>query len=78
MRDLKYEHTQQSNMSVDYITEKDILERIYNRLNEENQQARAKQRKEAGNSNNLFLTNLGNGGAKKDGAQKEVVDKILR
>ena len=59
MREMKYEFTQLSNLSVDYISEKDALEAIYARIFEEKQQARAKQRREAGHGNNLFLTGIG-------------------
>jgi len=76
MREMKYEYTQMSNMSVDYISEKEVLEAIYNRMFDDKQQARAKQRREAGGGNNLFLTGIGN--HKRDVAQKEVVDKILK
>lgn len=73
---MKYEYTQMSNMSVDYISEKEVLEAIYTRMFEDKQQARAKQRREAGGGNNLFLTGIGN--HKRDVAQKEVIDKILK
>ena len=31
MRDMKFEYTQLSNMSIDFISEKEVLEAIYNR-----------------------------------------------
>lgn len=32
MRELKFEYTQLSNLSVDYISEKEVLEAVYNRV----------------------------------------------
>lgn len=60
MREMKYEYTQLSNLSVDYISEKEVLEAIYTRMFEEKQQARKVKRDETGGAmaNNLFLTNL--------------------
>jgi len=57
MRERKYEFTQLSNMSVNYITEKDVLEAIYNKAFEEKQEQRAGKR-HAGSSNNAFLTGI--------------------
>lgn len=79
MRNMKYEYTQMSNQSMDYISEKEVLEVIYNKVFEEREQARTKQRKEAGGANNLFLTGLNaNTNNRKAGAQKEVIDKIIK
>ena len=59
MREMKYEYTQLSNLSIDYISEKDVLEAIYNKMFEEKQQARQEKRAASGQSgNNLFLTNI--------------------
>lgn len=69
---MKYEFTQMSNLSVDYISEKEALEAIYARIFEENMQARAKQRREAGQSNHLFLTGLG-ATHHREGALKETI-----
>lgn len=76
MRDMKYEYTQLSNLSADYISEKEALEAIYARVFEENRQAKAKQRREAGHGNNLFLTGLG-ATHHREGALKEAIDKIM-
>lgn len=61
-------------MSVDFISEKDVLEAIYNRVFEEKQQARKEKRSAAGNPNQLILTNLT--GHRKDVIQKELAEKI--
>ena len=45
---MKYDYTQLSNLSVDYISEKDVLEAIYTRMFEEKQQARKVKRDSAG------------------------------
>jgi hypothetical protein len=76
MREMKYDYTQLSNLSADYISEKDAIEAIYARIFEEKQQARTKQKREAGFGNNLFLTGLG-GTHQREGALKETIEKIL-
>jgi hypothetical protein len=78
MREMKYEYTQLSNLSADYINDKDAIEAIYARVHEEKQQqARAKQRKDANYSgNNLFLTGLG-GSLHREGALKETIEKLM-
>lgn len=77
MREMKYEYTQLSNLSADYINDKDAIEAIYARVHDEKQQqARAKQRKDANYSgNNLFLTGLGS--LHREGALKETIDKLI-
>lgn len=66
-----------SNLSADYISEKEVIEAIYNSIFDEKQQARAKQRKDNGSANNNFLSGaLGN--TRKEVAQKDITDKILQ
>ena len=69
MREMKYQYTQLSNLSVDFISEKDVLEAIYNRVFEEKQQARKDKRPQGANANALFLTNLS---GNKKAIQKEI------
>lgn len=71
MREMKYEYTQLSNLSVDYISEKDVLEAIYTRMFEEKQQARKSKRDTAGTmANHLFLTNIT--GHRKEAVQNDI------
>ena len=75
MREMKYEYTQLSNLSVDFISEKEVLEAIYNRVFEEKQEVRKDKREAAGgNPNALFLTNLT--GHRKEAIQKEIEEKL--
>ena len=71
MREMKYEYTQLSNMSVDFISEKEVLEAIYNRVFEEKQQAKKDKREASGGApNTLFLTNLT--GHRKEAVQRDI------
>lgn len=76
MREMKYEYTQLSNLSVDYISEKEVLEAIYTRMFEEKQQARKVKRDETGGAmaNNLFLTNLT--GHRKEAVQNDINEHL--
>jgi hypothetical protein len=58
MREMKFDYTQMSNLSVDYISENEVLEAIYRMKNEQKQQEKSNKRRETGNINNLFLSNL--------------------
>ena len=75
MRNMKFEYTQLSNASINYISENEILEAIYNKAFEEKQQARGSHRQSG--ANNMFLTGISSrqgGGV----AQQEIVDKIIQ
>ena len=73
MREMKYEYTQLSNMSVDFISEKEVLEAIYNRVFEEKQESRKDTTRE-GKPHALILTSLT--GHRKDAIQKDIDEKI--
>jgi hypothetical protein len=73
MRELKYEYTQLSNMSVDYISEKEVLEAVYNRVFEEKQQSR-KQKRDNVPGHALFLTGIT--GHRKEAVQKDISERI--
>jgi hypothetical protein len=75
MRELKFEYTQLSNLSVDYISEKEVLEAVYNRAFEEKEQAR-KKKKDNAPGHNLFLQGAGISGHRKDAVQKDINEKI--
>lgn len=76
MRELKYEYTQLSNLSVDYISEKEVLEAVYNRVFEENQQDRKQKRDVNPLGNILFLTGVT--GHRKEAVQKDINERIPR
>ena len=58
MRNMKIEYTSQmSNVSINYISENQILEAIYDRVFEENEQKRADKRQPG--KYNPFLTGIG-------------------
>ena len=75
MREMKYEYTQLSNLSIDYISEKDVLEAIYNKKFEESQNnRRVKRDNNTGGANHLFLTNLT--GHRKEAVQKDIEERL--
>jgi hypothetical protein len=64
-------------MSVDYISEKEVLEAIYTRVFEEKQQERKAKRDSvtAGGVGNLFLTNL-TSGHRKEAVQNDINERL--
>lgn len=75
MRDLKFEYTQMSNIntSVDYISEKEVLEIIYKKVFDEKQASR-KQKRDTAPGHNLFLTGIT--GNRKEAIQKDIEEKL--
>lgn len=73
MREMKYEYTQLSNLSIDYISEKDVLEAIYNKKFEESQQNRKAKRNDSG-PGNFLLPNLT--GVRKEAVQRDINERL--
>ena len=67
-----------SNISADYISEREVLEAIYNRIFDEQQQARRNKRQSGSGAanNNLFLAGIG--GHRKEAVQKDIAEKMPR